>query len=145
MTGSTACPSCGVTGRGMLEAGVPVTVGAVAAVLLQRPLSTCSEHPGTPIGLGEAARRASGEQLVFARRRRRGAAACRNCRATLDLPGRRTVRMVTVVSEPAPVHTLRLDLPMMRCPGCATDQLPWQVRGDLTAAIDAAYQTPADG
>ncbi len=60
------------------------------------------------------------------------------------MPGRRTVRAVTVTPEGLPVTTLRFDLPMTRCASCGMDQLPSRARADVDVALAALLQAAAN-
>lgn len=51
---------------------------------------------------------------------------------------------MTVSPEDGPVTTLRLDLPMQRCPECGLDHLPARGQGDLTAALAAVIDAAVE-
>ncbi len=51
---------------------------------------------------------------------------------------------MTVSPEDGPVTTLRLDLPMQRCPECGLDHLPARGRADLTAALATVIDAVVD-
>lgn len=98
----------------------------------------------------DAASAACSTSIPVARGRRLRPDACLGCGAAMSMPVRRSVRAVTVSPEVGPVTTLRLDLPMQRCPDCGLDHLPARSQADLTtvlaAVIDAGVEAagPAD-
>jgi hypothetical protein len=62
----------------------------------------------------------------------------------MSMPVRRSVRAVTINPEDGPVTTLRLDLPMQRCPECGLDHLPARGKADLQAALAAVIDAVVD-
>lgn len=140
------CPVCGGEAALRLGGGTEVEVGTVAATLERRPLLACTAgHDHTPAGASEQGLAAVQEQLPRCRVRRLKGQRCVHCSSRLDLPVRRTRRTVTVVTDDLPVHTLHLDVPMVRCADCALDQVPGRSHPDLAAAVRAAYASPDGG
>ncbi len=130
------CRRCGAaiaTGR---HPGGTATVGAVTAGLPPRPVERCRRGHGTE----HAAVRIALARLPRARWRPRGPARCGACRAVLELPARRTTRSVTVETPGHAPVTLELALPLVRCPDCAVDNVPVDVRPSLRAAVRAALR-----
>lgn len=140
------CPVCGGAAALRLGGGTEVEVGTVAAALERRPLVACAAgHDHAPAGASEQGLAAVAEQLPRCRVRRLRGERCAHCSRRLDLPVRRTRRTVTVVTDDLPVHTLHLDVPMVRCADCGLDQLPGRSHADLTAAVRATYAPPEPG
>jgi len=69
---------------------------------------------------------------------------CRACRSQLTMPGFRSERAVTIVGAGLPAATLRLDLPLWRCPGCGIENVPREAWVDALQAIRAVAQPSAD-
>jgi hypothetical protein len=137
------CERCGEDGPLELHTGGEATIGTVAGVLERRPVVTCpAGHRTTPPPVRQAAGQAVEEQVARARSRWRRRDVCAACRAPLTLPARRTGRTTTVVTEVAPVHTIHLDLPMVRCGDCGQDQVPSRSQDDVARVIAALYEPP---
>lgn len=135
------CPVCDVDGDVEARAGTEATVGSVAGQLERRPVVACPDgHDATPAELVGATMEAVGAAIPRARGRILRADACAGCRAPLHMPARRTTRTVTVEPAEGPVMTAHLDLPMVRCGECATDQLPSRSQEDLTVVVPAMFQ-----
>lgn len=143
------CEVCQEVGPLRWRPGTEVAVGTVAGVLDRRPVVGCpSEHEHSPASGPSAASAAVAERLDLARARRLRGDACRHCGEGLTLPVRRTRRSVTVTHPELAVHTLHLDVPMVRCGGCGHDQVPSRSHRDLHALVVALYAEPeaaADG
>ncbi len=135
------CERCGAEGPLELHPGGEATVGTVAGILERRPAVTCpAGHRETPPSVPASAHRAVADQVSRARRRWRRSDACAACRAPLTLPARRSRRTATVVSEVAPVQTIHLDLPMVRCGDCGHDQVPARSADDVDRVVLALYE-----
>jgi len=138
------CERCGAEGTLELHPGSEAAIGTVAGILERRPAVTCAAgHRVTPPPVRAAARRAVADQVPRARQRWRRGDACAACRTPLTLPARRSRRTATVVSEVAPVHTIHLDLPMVRCGECGHDQVPSRSQDDVDRVVTALYEPPA--
>lgn len=116
--------------------------GTVAVLLEGVPVPRCPVgHPQpAPAELaGTAILAILRERIPVARSRLLRADACSECGTALTLPGRRTRRSTTarLPHGLAPVTTT-YDLPMVRCPDCATEQVPADAGPDLEAATRAA-------
>lgn len=136
----TLCGRCGATGAVIRGADHAATVGTVAGRVERRPVVACPDGHDHPVDLVEATRTASRDALPHARRQTlRRADRCGRCDTVLTMPVRRTERAVTVVTDHAPVTTLRFDLPTTRCPGCGAEQLPVRSQDDLVAVIEALF------
>jgi hypothetical protein len=118
-------------------------VARVRVVADRVPRMVCPEghEEGRPdVGYIEAVTEQAREQVVPARRpvlpwrpQR-----CHACGADLTMPGFRSERPVTVSAEGLEVHTLRLDVPLLRCTECAVENLPREAWDDAAAALAAA-------
>lgn len=134
------CPICSADGELRSLPGREVTVGSVAARLERRPVVACpAGHDATPAELVGAAMEATDDQVARARGRVLRGDACRTCGTPASMPVRRTARTVTVEPPLGPVLTLHLDLPMTRCGGCGTDQVPSRSHEDLTVVVPALF------
>lgn len=60
---------------------------------------------------------------------------CGACDTELVLPGRRTLRSVTVVDAGVPATRLTFDVPLLRCTEDAVDNLPPECVDDLRAVV----------
>jgi hypothetical protein len=137
---TTRCPICGEPGALTLGPAAAVTVGTVAAALERRPVVACPHrHVATPPEVSGAAMDAAQAALPRARARWLRDDRCRTCSATLQMPVRRTERAVTVTNDHLPPVTIRLDLPMTRCPDCGLDQVPSRSQEDLVVVIPALF------
>lgn len=134
------CPACAQPAEVVLAGPVEVTVGTIAAAVERRPVVACdAAHERSPGALVGEAMDAVDAAIPRARPRLLRGDVCTNCREALTMPVRRTERAVTVESELGPVCTLRLDLPMTRCPGCGLDQVPSRSHEDLTVVVPALF------
>lgn len=137
------CPTCGrVLERGAGSAG-EVVVGSVSAVVDGATVLACPEghhaEPARPDVAALLLAQVSEELLVSRRTRLRRQLRCGACDAELTLPGRRTVRSVSLFVEGLGVVRVTFDLPMLRCPGCGLQQVPEEVaQRDLGPAVSAA-------
>ncbi len=137
------CEVCQEVGTLRWRPGTEVAVGSVAGVLDRRPVVECpSGHDRAPASGPSAASAAIEERLDLARTRRFRGDVCRYCGASLTLPVRRTRRSVTVTHPELAVHTLHLDVPMVRCGDCGRDQVPSRSQQDLHALVAAVYVGP---
>jgi hypothetical protein len=137
------CEVCQQVGTLRWRPGTEVVLGTVAGVLDRRPVVECpAGHELSPASGPSAAARAIGERLDLARARRIRGDACLHCGESLTLPVRRTHRSVTVTDPELAVHTLHLDVPMVRCGGCGRDQVPSRSQRDLHALAAAVYVAP---
>jgi hypothetical protein len=138
------CEVCQQAGTLRWRPGVEVVRGSVAGLLDRRPVLACvSGHEHAPANGPSAAWEAIEERLDLARTRRLRGDACRYCGESLTLPVRRTRRSVTITDPDLAVHTLHLDVPMVRCGGCGRDQVPSRSQQDLRALAAAVYVTPS--
>lgn len=141
------CPTCDRPLQRRPVSRGPREVGTVSALIENHPELACPEGHVVPQPGPEVARvltSAVSAQLVTARRTRfRKALRCGSCDAELTIPGRRTDRSVSELVPTLGVVRLVLDVPMLRCPECGTQQLPEEVRGDVDAAV-AALTTADD-
>ncbi|MEX2551278.1 MAG: hypothetical protein WD638_13740 [Nitriliruptoraceae bacterium] len=106
-------------------------------------MSCPSGHAITPRPVRRAASRAVHERLARAHGRWLRGEVCAACREPLTLPVRRTGQTITVVAEVTPVHTIHLDLPMVRCGSCGHDQVPSRSHADVAAVVTALYEPDA--
>jgi hypothetical protein len=137
------CEVCHQVGTLEWRPGTEVALGTVAGVLDRRPVVACpAGHDCSPASGPSAASAAIEERLDLARARRIRGDACRHCGESLTLPVRRTHRSVTVTDPELAVHTLHLDVPMVRCGGCGRDQVPSRSQQDLLALAAAVYAAP---
>ena len=130
--GPTAnCPRCRSTLSEVTSPGATATVGQVMATLPPRVLLRCPRgHRTEPREVRRSLDRLpSAGWRAFARPR------CGACGTQLDLPSRRTTRSVTVEPAGGAPYTLELTLPLVRCPDCAVENVPVEVRASLLAAI----------
>lgn len=142
MTARPSCPTCGAT----LErrtAAVEAEHGAVRALVEAAPYLACPQdhvrRESAPGILADVISDVREVLLVAARPRLPWRPqGCGACGAPLTMPGRRTTRSVTVSSPAVAPFTVTLDLPMLRCPGCGTENLPREVWEDVEAAIGGA-------
>lgn len=134
----SACPACGSTDGDRVRRTAQATRGSIAILAEGLPVDRCvcgfRRVTGT---FADAASAACSTSIPVARGRRVRPDACLGCGASMSMPVRRSVRAVTVTPEVGPVTTLRLDLPMQRCPDCGLDHLPARGQADLTAALAA--------
>lgn len=140
------CPACGSRRRSdRVRRTVETTHGSIAILAEGVPVDRCvCGHRRVPVTFDDAASAACSTSIPVARGRRLRPDACVGCDASMSMPVRRSVRAVTVSPEDGPVTTLRLDLPMQRCPECGLDQLPARGRADLTAALAAVIEAAAE-
>jgi hypothetical protein len=137
------CEVCQQVGTMQWRPGTEVAVGTVAGVLDRRPEVVCpAGHASSPASGSLAAWDAIEERLDLARARRLRGDVCRHCGESLTLPVRRTRRSVTIADPELAVHTLHLDVPMVRCGGCGRDQVPSRSQHDLSALAAAVYAAP---
>lgn len=141
------CGRCGRPGAVVRGSDREATVATVAGRVERRPVVACPDGHGHPVDLTATAQAACHDLLPHARRRRlRRTDDCGRCGAPLTMPVRRTERAVTVVSDDAPVTTLRFDLPTTRCTDCGADQVPARSQADLAAVVAALFAPDgADG
>lgn len=134
------CARCDLTGPIELTTPREATVGTVGALLERLPVVRCRAGHGAPAPIGDVVATVCLEVLPAARRRRLRGLACGSCKAPLTMPVRRTRRPVTVADlVEVPVLTVHLDLPVTRCPACATDQVPPRSGDDVGAAVRALF------
>lgn len=69
---------------------------------------------------------------------------CGRCGAELTMPGRRAERAVTVATAGAPVFTVRMDLPLLRCIEDAIENVPRAAWRDAIAALRAVPAAAAE-
>ncbi|MBW3620199.1 MAG: hypothetical protein KY461_08140 [Actinobacteria bacterium] len=140
---TAACPTCG-RDLERRPAGVgEVVVGSLRAVVDGPVVAACPEgHVTGPVRpeLGDLLLERVREELLVSRRtalRRR--LRCGACGDELTIPGRRTVRSVSLHVPAVGVVRVTFDLPMLRCPGCGQQQVPQEVaERDLAPAVSAA-------
>ena len=123
--------------------GTHDTVRVLAAGV---PVARCEAgHVVVPDDAVDATERAVDRRLTTARRPRLLGRhqRCGSCGAELVLPGFRSERVVTVEQPGAPAWTLAFDVPLLRCPDCAVENLPVEVRADVTDAVLAAMGAAA--
>lgn len=140
MTG--VCPVCDRPLQ-LRWAPAEAEVARVRVVADRAPRLACPEGhvERTPVdGYLDAVVEQAGGQIVPARRpvlpwrpQR-----CHACGADLTMPGFRSERPVTVTHAGLEVHTLRLDVPLLRCTECAVENLPREAWEDAAAALTAA-------
>jgi hypothetical protein len=136
----TACPVCDAEGPLVLAGPATVTVGTVAAAVEARPVVACPDaHGATPPEAAGAAMEAAEAGIPRARSRLLRTDACRRCGAALSMPVRRTERAVTVEATGLRPFTLRLDVPVTRCPDCGLDQVPSRSQEDLVVVVPALF------
>lgn len=135
------CPSCGAATDLDWEPATEAVIGSVAAALERRPVRRCPlGHRSSAAEVAETANRMVRDALLHARRSRLRGDRCATCREPLTLPARRTGRSVTIAGSAVAVHTLHLDVPVIRCGECGQDQVPTRSHADLAAAVAAAYE-----
>ena len=140
----TRCGRCGRSGAVVRGTDREVTVATVAGRVERRPVVACPDGHGHPVDLTAAAQAACREHLPHARRRLlRRTDDCGRCGEPLTMPVRRTDRAVTVVTDQAPVTTLRFDLPTTRCTGCSAEQVPVRSQDDLAAVVAGLFAPDA--
>lgn len=145
MATDAACPSCGAARLERTEVSPEVTAASIAVHGERLTILHCGcGHVEVPAELGRATRAACDDALPSARRALLRGERCRSCGSALSIPGRRTTRAVTVSPETVPVATLRFDLPMLRCPNCGLDQVPYRARHDVVVALSALFQAAVD-
>lgn len=142
---SAACPVCGSTSWERVRRTAEATHGSIAILAEGVCVDRCvCGHRRVPMAFRDAASSACSASIPVARARRLRPDACVGCGASMSMPVRRSVRAVTVSPEDGPVTTLRLDLPMQRCPECGLDHLPARGRADLTAALATVIDAVVD-
>lgn len=72
---------------------------------------------------------------VATRPRLRRGMRCGGCGTELVLPGRRTMRSVTITGAGVPATRLTFDLPLLRCTEDAVENLPPECVDDLRAVV----------
>lgn len=140
---SEACERCGRELALAWDGAREAEYGSVAVLLERRPRWACpAGHAGGATARAETDGAILGgarEGLPVAQRGRlRRPDRCLACRAELTLPGRRTLRTVSVVVAGAGVVTVTFDVPMLRCRDCGTEQLPHRAAADAQAALRGA-------
>ncbi len=140
------CPLCGAAASTVLTGPAETTVGSVTVLLERRPVLRCEAgHTGVDDEAIAAAMDAVDASVVRARRRLFRGPVCGSCGESLTMPPRRSERAVTVpAAGDRPVLTLRFALPLVRCPSCATDQLPTSGQEDLVVSVPAAFVRGGD-
>lgn len=66
---------------------------------------------------------------------------CDACGTDLTMPGFRSERAVSISSAGLAVHTVRLDLPLLRCTDCAVENVPREAWDDTERALQASVAT----
>lgn len=132
--------ACGRCGAGLAQVRRPAASVALGGVEVGLPARTVADCPRGHGGTEAVDVRTALAGLPRARPRIRGGSRCGVCRAVLDLPQRTTVRGVTVEPTGAPPYTVELRLPMVRCPDCALDNVPFGVMSLLHRAARSAVR-----
>lgn len=70
--------------------------------------------------------------------RLRGPDRCAECATALSMPARRTTRTVSPSLPGVGIVTVTFDVPMLRCPECATEQVPFRAAKDAPEAVREA-------
>ncbi|MCC5948300.1 MAG: hypothetical protein JJT89_07565 [Nitriliruptoraceae bacterium] len=131
---------CGARAEVVLRGAAEVTVGTIAALVERRPVVACdADHERSPGDIVGTAMDAVDAAVPRARARLLRDDACGSCRSVLTMPVRRSTRAVTVEPSSAPVFTIRLDLPLVRCTDCGLDQVPSRSQEDLTVVVPALF------
>jgi hypothetical protein len=141
------CAVCGEVGPVVAGAGREVTVGTVSALLEAGWVVACpaGHHAPPPVG-PEVADEVLARLPRATRRRLARQDRCTSCDAVLDMPVRRTERPVPIADVAGlPVHTVRFDVPSVRCLTCSTDQVPVRSQDDLRDAVLALFAPGAGG
>lgn len=145
--GRRACAICGAVGPVVVGAGREVTAGTVSAVLESGWVVSCPAGHHAPPDVGSEVAAEVLARLPRATRRRLGRQdRCASCEAPLDMPVRRTERPVPIADVAGlPVHTVRFDVPSVRCLACSTDQVPVRSQDDLRDAVLALFAPDGGG
>jgi hypothetical protein len=145
--GERPCAVCGEVGPVVVGAGREVTVGTVSALLEAGWIVSCPAGHHAPPDVGTEVAAEVLERLPRATRRRLARQdRCTSCDAALDMPVRRTERPVPIADVAGlPVHTVRFDVPSVRCLACATDQVPVRSQDDLRDAVLALFAPGTGG
>lgn len=134
-----SCPDCGA---GTASSG-PVRATVDGPGPTRCPVcGTAGDRHGT---LPTAVRAAIAERLVGGVGRA-GAARCGACGTGLDLPMRATSRALAVVMWAGAPFTVTVELPLVRCGGCAVDNVPPELVAEVertTLAACGVTSTPA--
>jgi len=139
------CPGCGTTrSRAPSARGIGV-VGPVRATVEGTGPERCPDC-GTarddPGRLVAAARTAIDHRLVGGLAGP-GTPRCGGCGTTLDLPMRATARALTVLADRGMPFTVTVELPLVRCGGCAVDNVPPELADAVERAVLTACGLPA--
>ena len=144
---SRRCPGCGSDTRGAPPSGADAGVGTAGPI---RATAEGAAPPRCPdCGTARAARerltpavRAAIAERLVGGAGRVGAAGCGACGTDLDLPMRATSRGLTVRLDDTAPFTVTVDLPLVRCGGCAVDNVPPELAADLERAVLTACGVP---
>jgi hypothetical protein len=143
---TATCPVCDAAGDVRAAGAAEATHDTFRVLATGIPMLRCPDgHEAIPDVVVDAVERACDERFTTARRPRLLGRhqRCGACGADLVLPGFRTERVVTVQPPGLPSATLVCDVPLLRCPDCAVENLPVEVRADLTDASLAALAAAA--
>ena len=133
-TGDSAPASCPDCGAGTASAG-PVRATVDGSGPTHCPVcGTAGDRRGT---MPAAVRAAMAERLVGGEGRA-GAGRCGACGTGLDLPMRATTRALTVVTGTGAPFTVTVELPLVRCGGCAVDNVPPELVAEVERTTLAA-------
>lgn len=134
----TRCSTCGEPVQPVGPQGTEVTVGTIAGVREGPRRWACPEgHEQVTVDATAGAAEVLAAFDVARPRRLRRGECCAACGELLVLPGRRTVRTVTLVDAGVPALRLSLDVPLLRCTQDAVENLPAACEADLTAVANA--------
>jgi len=114
--------------------------GPVRAVAQPRQVLRCTADPAHAATSGATSEvgRAIRDRLTFARRLLLGPDRCGACAVILTMPLRATDRALTVLPGNGAPFTVTLELPLARCPDCATENVPSRVVAHVERAAAAA-------
>ena len=137
------CARCGEPLTGAAPVAVAIA-GPIRAIAERRPRPACAacgaEGPSHD-ALVAAVGRAIAARLVGASGRP-GAARCGACRSVLDLPMRATSRALTIEADGAAPFTVTVELPLVRCGGCAVDNVPPELVAEVDRSVRATCGLP---
>lgn len=148
MAESTArCPACAAPLEPRRGPGLQGRAGTVAAQVEAAPVLACPDghHAVADRHRRRALARGAAAAIGVAGRGRRrvrgtGPQRCSACAADLTIPGRRTTRTTSTDVPPIGIVRVTFDVPMLRCPECVVESLPYEAAGDLEAAVLAAFE-----
>jgi hypothetical protein len=146
MTGlPSTCPTCLVPLRTVTLPAGQGRSGPVSTTVDPRSATVCPSGCTTTAGAPSTRRidDAVEQRMTFGTGRTRSVR-CGACAAVLDLPMRATTRSVTVEPVDGPPFTVTFTLPVVRCGGCGTDNVPPELRDHVRLSIRVACGEPSD-